>query len=167
MVLAELIRPRGVRGEILSVSQTDVPGRLERLENVSARLKDGSDVALTEVTGWPHKEFWVLKIAGIDTMDDAERFRGADLWIPLSERGALPDGEWFQSDLIGCSLVEAQTGRVVGLVEGLQRHGGPALLEVKVEGREVLVPFVPEICRRVDLEARKIIAELPDGLLDL
>jgi ribosomal 30S subunit maturation factor RimM len=50
---------------------------------------------------------------------------------------------------------------------GWQQYGGPPLMELTVEGREVLIPFVSSICRRVDLAARNITVDLPEGLLDL
>jgi 16S rRNA processing protein RimM len=167
VVLAEISRPRGVRGEMLAISQTDVPGRIESLRKAQARLADGSDVEIEISNAWPYRGDWVLKLAGVDSMDEAERFRGADIWVPLAERGSLPDGEFFRSDLLGCAVVDDVTGRELGVVEGWQQYGGPSLLQVQVDGREVLIPFVDEICRKVDLEARVIRVDLPEGLLEL
>lgn len=167
VIIAEVLRPRGNRGEVLARSQTDVPGRLEQLKRAQARLAAGSDVAIEIVKAWVHNGDWILKFAGIDSIDSAEHFRGADIWVPAQERGQLPQGEFFASDLIGCVLVDAANGRELGNVESWQACGGPPLLQVGVDGREVLIPFVPEICREVDLTARRIRVELPEGLLDL
>ena len=82
------------------------------------------------------------------------------------ERGALPEGEYFQSDLLGCYVIDAATGKCLGLVAGWQQYGGPPLMEVRVDGREVLIPFVSSICRQVDLTARTIAVDVPEGLLD-
>lgn len=166
VTLAEIFRPRGVRGELIARSLTDVPGRLESLKRARVRMSDGTDrdVELTEV--WRHKEDWVLKFAGVDSMDAAEAYRGADLWVPVAERAALPDGEYYQSDLTGCVVVERSTGRLIGRVEGWQQYGGPPLMEVTVEGREALIPFVSSECQ-VDLGARVIRLDLPEGLLEL
>ena len=121
-------------------------------------------VELTEA--WAHRGDWVLKFAGIDSISEAERFRGADLWVPVTERGELPEGEWFRSDLIGCSVINAASGRVVGKIEGWQEYGGPPLMEVSVDGREVLIPFVPSLCQ-VKLEEQAVSVDIPEGLLDL
>lgn len=167
IVVAEILRPRGNRGEVLAKSETDVPGRLEQLKRAQARLPDGSDVALEVERAWNHKSGWILKFAGVDSIDAAERFRGADLWLPLADRAMLPEGEFFRSDLIGCSVVEKASGKSLGVVEGWQQHGGPPLMEVKVAGRDVLIPFVPSICCEVDLAGHRIIVDLPEGLLEL
>ena len=60
-------------------------------------------------------------------------------------------------------MIDASTGEVLGVVEGWQQYGGPPLMEVRVDGREVLIPFVRAICREVDLEAQTIRVDLPEG----
>lgn len=167
MVIAEILRPRGNRGEVLAKSQSDVPGRLENLKGAIARLTDGSDVPVEIAEAWVHKGEWVLKFAGVDSIDAAERFRRADLWVSLPDRGTLPEGEFFQADLVGCAVSDGATGKYLGTVAGWQHYGGTPLMEVRVDEREVLIPFVGSICRHVDLAARTITVELPEGLLDL
>jgi 16S rRNA processing protein RimM len=167
VVLAEIRRPRGNRGELLATSQTDVPGRLPNLKRAIARLADGSEVAVDIEAAWPHKDFWVVKLAGVNSISAAEPFCGAELRVPISERGKLAEGEYFQSDLIGCAVVDSNSGTVLGRVAGWQQYGGPPLMQLTVDAREVLIPFVPPICREVDLAGRKITVELPQGLLEL
>ncbi len=166
VVLAEIFRPRGVRGELIARSLTDVPGRLEALKKANVRLASGSDREVVLENVWEHKGDWVLKFAGIDSMNAADEFRGSDLWVPVSERAALPDGEYYQSDLIGCEVVDRNNGRPVGVVEGWQQYGGPPLMEVTFEGRELLIPFLSSECQ-VDLGARVIRMSVPEGLLEL
>jgi 16S rRNA processing protein RimM len=166
IIIAEIMRPRGNRGELLARSQTDVPARLETLQRAQARLANGADVPVEITQAWLHKSDWVLKLAGIDSIDAAEAFRGADLWISAAERGALPSGLFFQSDLTGCQVVDRATARNLGVVTGWQQYGGPPLMEIQMDGREALIPFVEAICQ-VDLPARIITVDLPEGLLEL
>jgi len=166
VVVAEILKPRGIRGELIARSQTDIPGRLETLRHAQAHLANGEDVAVELAEAWQHKNDWVLKFAGVDSIEQANRFRGAALWVPLTERSELPSGEFFQSDLVGLPVVDAANARPLGVVEDVQQYGGPPLLVLTYEGREVLIPFVPEICN-VDLAAKVIRATLPDGLLEL
>ena len=167
VVIAEILRPRGNRGELLVISQTDVPGRIEGLRFGQVRLSDGSDVQVEIEEAWQHKGNWVLKFAGVDSISAADRFRGSDLWIPFDSRGKLQDGEYFRSDLVGCSVIDALDGSILGIVGGWQQYGGPLLLEVSIAGREVLIPFVEPICSKVNLEGRTIVVELPEGLVQL
>jgi 16S rRNA processing protein RimM len=167
VVIADILRARGIRGEVAARSQTDIPGRFKNLKGAQIRLADGSDLSLELESAWEHKGDWILKFRGIDDMDSAERLRDAELWIPLEERGQLAEGEYFQSDLLGCQVVEKRTGETLGVVEGWQQYGGPPLLEVKRERGELLIPFVSAICQDIDLAARLILVELPEGLLEL
>ncbi len=166
VVLAEILRTRGITGEVVANSQTDVPGRLESLKRAHVRVADGSDVPVEIESAWPHKGQWVLKFARVDSIEEAERFRGGDLWIPLAERAQLLEGEWFKSDLVGCVVVDEATGQPVGKVEGWQGFGGPPLMEVRAGDREYLIPFVRELCS-VDLANKTIRTLIPEGLLEL
>ncbi len=166
VVLAEILRPRGIRGELVARSQTDVPGRLAGLKKAQVLLRDGSSSPVELEAAWEHKGGWVLKFSGVDSIETAERYRGADLWVHATERAKLGEGEYFQSDLIGCRLVDLATGECVGEIKGWQEYGGPPLMEVLTGGREQLVPFVSSLCQ-VDLDARTIRMDLPEGLLEL
>jgi len=166
VVVAQILKPRGIRGELMARSQTDIPGRLETLRKAQAHLANGQDVAVELAEAWRHKDDWVLKFAGVDSIEQADQFRGAELWVPPEERSALPSGEFFESELVGLQVIDVTTARPLGLVEDVQRYGGPPLLSLTYEGREVLIPFVPAICT-VDVAARVIRATLPDGLLEL
>ena len=171
VIIGDILRPRGVRGEVVVRSQTDVPGRFEELKSAWVRFVKGplagSDREIVIDEAWPHKGDWVLKFAGVDSMNDAESFKGAEIWVPFVERGTLPDGKYFEMDLVGCAVVELGSSRKLGLVERLQGYGGPSLLELTIDGREVLIPFTPDICREVSLETRTIVVDLPEGLLEL
>lgn len=166
VVVAEILRPRGNRGEVCARSQTDVPGRLQGLRKARVRLADGCDLDVELAEAWEHRGDWVLKFAGVDSITAAERFRGADLWVPFVERGTLADGEWFRSDLVNCAVIDSRSGRVLGKVEGWQQYGGAPLMEVEVDGRDILIPFVPSICQ-VKIAERAVLVDLPDGLLEL
>jgi 16S rRNA processing protein RimM len=168
VVIAGILRARGNRGEVLAESLTDVPGRLQTLKRAHLQLSNGADISVEIEGAWKHKDYWVLKFANVDSITEAEGLRDADLWVPESERGELPEGDYFRSDLLGCTLRDEQTGADLGVVEGFQEYWErQLLLEVRIDDKERLVPFVPEICRRVDLGARVVWANLPEGLLQL
>ena len=112
---------------------------------------------------WVHQDSLVLKFKGVDTRTDAEALRGWYFCIPETERPPLPEGEVYLSDLIGCEVIALADGRRIGEVTGFQDIGGPVLLEVG----DLLIPYVPPICREVDVPGRQIRVELPEGLEDL
>ena len=158
--MAILGKPRGNRGELTGELLTTGVERFSKLESV---LISGDPYQLERV--WEHQGTPVFKFQGIDSIAAAERLRGAEVRIPASERIELEPGEYFQSDLLGCEMRDAGTGRLIGIVTGWEEYGGPPLLAID-HGR-VLVPFVRAICKEIDPAARVIRVELPEGLEEL
>jgi 16S rRNA processing protein RimM len=155
-----LVRTRGNRGELAAIPLSSNP---ERSRHVTV---NGTPLEVEEF--WTHRDQAIFKFRGIDSISAAEPLVGADVCIPSEERAALPEGEYYQSDLIGCEVVERKTGETIGVVEAWQEYGGPPLIEVKgTDGREILIPFAKSICVRIDPTARRIEVDMPEGLNDL
>ncbi len=116
---------------------------------------------------WQHGDRLVSSLPEWIRFRRLRRWRGRK-FACRGRAAVLPEGDYYQSDLVGCQLLDAKTGRIVGVVESWQEYGGPPLLVVKAEdGREVLIPFAKSICRSIDLADRKIVADLPEGLEEL
>lgn len=124
--------------------------------------RDRGREALLE-RSWVHQDLLVFKFAGLDTRTEAETLRGWYVCIPEEQRPPLEEGRIYLSDTIGCEVITVD-GRQIGVVTGWQDLGGPVVLEV---GEDLLIPYVPQICREVDLSGRKIRVDLPEGLEDL
>ncbi len=159
VTVAVLIRPRGVRGEITAISQSSHPERFAKLKTIRL-FPPGREYEVERV--WDHLGTLVFKFAGVDSMNDAELLRGAEVRIPPEERVQLEPGEYFQSDLIGCEVRDHQTKRVIGKVTGWEEYGGPGLLQI--DGGRVLIPFVKAICVDIRPADRVIETILPEGL---
>ncbi len=115
---------------------------------------------------WMHGDHLIFKFKGVDTISDAERLAGTDVSIPMEKRAQVAEGEYYQSDLVGCEVFYGV--RLLGTVAGWQETGGPVLVEVTTaQGKELLIPFAKAIFTKIDLEQRRIEVKLPDGLLDL
>jgi 16S rRNA processing protein RimM len=116
---------------------------------------------------WTHGEHVIFKFKGVDTISEAERLAGAEVSIPIDQRPAPAEGEYYRSDLVGCEVFDEQ-GRLLGLVEDWQETGGTPLVEVRTPaGKELLIPFANSIFARIDLEHHRIEVHLPEGLEDL
>ncbi|MGH9632777.1 MAG: ribosome maturation factor RimM [Bryobacteraceae bacterium] len=168
VTLARLVRPRGIRGELIADNFGSAPERYEALKRVHLFPPDGScpGERVVEIE-WvrAHQGRLIFKLRGVDSIPAAEAFRNFEVRIPLEERPPAPEGEYYHSDLIGCEVVE-KDGTTVGEVEGWQELGATGLLKVKGE-TEILIPFARNICIAIDVEARRIVVDLPEGLKDL
>lgn len=162
--VGRLLRTRGRNGEFIAEIYSNQPGRAERLQDVTLARADRQFAAAVERL-WFHDGRPVFKFSGIDSIGDAEAWEGAELLVDDSQRVSVPEGEFLHSDLIGCQVIAG--GSAIGVVDDVVEYGGPVLLRVIDGEREVLVPFVRDICREIDIAAKRIVAELPEGLLDL
>jgi 16S rRNA processing protein RimM len=128
----------------------------------------------------------IFHFADSSSISDAEMLRGYDVFLPWELRAELPQGKYFVTDLIGCTVFEiidktAQAPSLAsGAVQGQQLLGtvtdvsftgegveGAALLEIETAQGELLVPLAEDICTRIDVAAKRIDVTLPEGLKDL
>ncbi len=167
IAVGRLWRTRGNRGELVGEIYSSQPGRAEKLREVRLDVNGRQRTAEVEEV-WFHDGRPVFKFAGIDSISDAELWQGADILVPESERAKPEEGEYSHADLIGCRVARMGTGEEVGVVQGVEEYGGPPLLRLEAtDGREILVPFARSICREIDVAAKIIRVELPEGLTEL
>src|SRR3954470_5015046 len=130
VAIAKVVKPRGIKGEVACEMLTDFPERFGGLENVSAILPDGSRRELKIEEHWFQQDRLVLKFAAVDSIDDAEILRGAEICVAESDAIDLEEGEFFDWQLEGCD-VQTTDSREIGKVAELMRTGGTELLVVR------------------------------------
>jgi 16S rRNA processing protein RimM len=189
VLVARIIRPRGNKGEVLAELFTDFPARLSSRLQIFLRHNQSEPHAIGLQNFWVdrnHPEHGIFHFEGCSSINAAEKFRGFEVLIPAADRVKLPDGKYFVSDLIGCSVFETpatqsklaspacameEAPRLLGSVRDVFFPGegtaGTPLLQVDTSAGELLVPLAEDICRRIDVAARRIDVTLPEGLGDL
>lgn len=165
VAVAKIARARGLRGEVVADVLTDFPERFDVLERVTAVKPDGLQVDLKIERFWFQNGRIVLKFEGLDSVEEAEGLRDAEVCIRESEAVELADDEFFDWELQGCS-VETVEGEHVGIVKELMRAGGTEILVVEGGEKEFLIPFAAAICVEIDLEGKSIKIDPPEGLLE-
>jgi 16S rRNA processing protein RimM len=166
IAIARVARTRGNRGEVLADSYTDFPDRFLSLSKVWIALADGTREQLALESSWEHSGRQVLKFAGIDSISSAERLVGAWIEIEAGQAAKLPEGTYFDHDLIGCTVRDV-SGKHLGTVKEVLRITGNHQLVVENEGQEYMIPAVPGICKDVSIAEKLIRVDLPKGLMDL
>lgn len=165
IAVARIVKPRGLKGELVAEILTDFPERFEKLTKVTAVRPDGSRLDLELEDHWYQGGRVVLRFANYGSIEMAEELRGCEVCVPESETVELEDGEFFDWELEGCSVETLEGGRI-GTVKELMRTGGTEILVVAGETKEFLIPFAESICVEVDVETRLIRVDPPDGLLE-
>jgi 16S rRNA processing protein RimM len=162
VTIALLGKTRGNRGEVTAISLSGKPERYRQLREV---YLFGSGERYEIETTWFHNGTLIFKFLGVDSISDAELLSGLEVRVPLAERAPLEAGEFFQSDLIGCEVIDRASGVRIGAVTDWDDGGGAGLLVIDEGG--LLIPFARAICVEIDPAAKRIAVELPPGLKDL
>jgi 16S rRNA processing protein RimM len=187
--VARVLRPRGNKGEVIAELLTDFPARISTRKQVYLRKASGEPGPAGLQHFWVdrnHPGMGVFHFAGCATISEAEKLRGYDVLLPFEERMELPAGQYFVTDLVGCTVFELpgdatkltspacameEAPRVLGTVREVLFTGetvaGTPLLQVETPGGEMLVPLAQDICARVDVDARRIDVRLPEGLSEV
>ncbi len=152
-------RPWGLRGDVKVESLTDFPDRFAP----GARLWVGGVERAVERSR-SHKGEIYLKLSGFDDPEQAATLRGELLEVAEADLHALPEGDYYHYQLEGLA-VRATAGEALGTVAEILEPGGNAVLLVRGPRGEILVPFIDDVIRRVDLDAGQIEIELIEGLL--
>jgi 16S rRNA processing protein RimM len=164
VTIGRVVRPQGRKGEVLTEVLSDRPDRFPSLRNVHAVHAGGADRLLDVVSCWPHKDRMVLKFLGVDSIDQAESLRGAELRIAEAELPPLPEDSYYHHQLKDLEVEDGE-GRSWGrVVDVLDTGGGAPVLVVQGGERELLVPLAHDFIRRVDLEARRLVILVPEPL---
>ena len=167
VAVGKILRERGRIGELTAEIYSSQPGRAEKLKVVVLSLAGLKRPVQVERL-WYHGGRPVFKFFGIDSISDAQVWRGADLLAAESERARPDEGEYSHADLIGCEVRAWATGEPLGIVRRIEDYGSQILLSVeKAAGGEMLIPFANAICREIDVATKIIRVELPEGLADL
>lgn len=191
VLVARILRARGNKGEVAAEILTDFPQRLTKLQEIFlGDPRGGGQPQSAKLRScWlsqNHRGQAVFHLEGVDSISAAEKLRGSEVLLPLEQRVKLPAGQYFVSDLIGCSVFEtaanppvlasspcsiAEAPALLGIVNDVQFPGeeiaGTPLLEVHTSQGELLIPLAEDICTRIDPPARRIDVVLPEGLRDL
>ena len=166
VAIARAIRPRGLKGEIVAELLTDFPDRFEDVEELVLVSPSGERQAGRLEDFWFQNDRVVLKLAGYDDVDAAKELVGIEFAVPESERVPLPSDHYYDWELEGCTVEVGEKN--IGKVKSVIKTGGTEILVIADEnGKERLIPLAESIVVEIDAEAKRIVVDPPEGLLDL
>ena len=162
LIVGEVLRPHGVRGELHMRVLTDYPERLGNLET----LYFGPDHVPHRITGVRrHREAVLLRLEDVNDRDSAAHFRDMLVYVAREDAVPLEEGEYYLFQLSGLTVV-TEEGRELGTMVDIIETGANDVYVVKGAQGEVLLPAIPQVIREVDVEGGRIVVHLIDGLLN-
>ncbi len=167
LLLGEIMRPHGVRGELRVRLLTDYPERIAKLETIY--LADSPEAQKPKpyhVTGMRmNGDFGLLKLSEVPDRTAAERYRGLFVLIDMEHAVPLEAGEFYLYQLIGLKVQTADGQPLGTLTEVLETGANDVYIVDSPQYGEILIPVTPETIVKTDIDAGVLIVNLPEGLL--
>jgi len=160
VAVGRITRSHGVTGEVSVFVLSEVEGRFA--DGAVVWLEDGR--ALTVEASRPHKDRLLVRFREVPDRSAADALHGAVLYVPESMSPPLPEGSWWDHQLIGCS-VSTDGGRDLGaLTDVIHTAANDVWVAVDAGGAETLVPVLKDVLVSVDVAARRIVVREIPGL---
>jgi 16S rRNA processing protein RimM len=156
-------RPHGLKGEVTALF--DEPSTLVSGDAVFLAFQHGLVPYFVERISENGRKVFI-KFEDINTADEATALLQKAVYLPRSARPVLPDGQFYDDEIIGYDVVDKQEGNM-GQVRAVVSAGPNKMLELEYKGREVLIPLNGPFITRVVPDTRTIHVDLPDGFLTL
>ena len=155
----------GVRGEVKVFPTTDDINRFKKLKEVILVTEKTEKVLkITSVKFF--KQFAILKFEGIDSLNDVEVYKGAQLYVDRKHAVKLEKDEYFIADLIDLTVVDEEENEIGILVDVMKTGANDVYIVKNEEGKELLFPAIKECILNVDFKKKKVTVHVMDGLLD-
>ena len=162
LVIGEVLKPHGVRGEVRVLPHTDLPERFTWLEEVYVGKKDPQPVAVEGVRF--HQNLVLLKLAGYNHRDQAQALRKQLLFVPEEEAVPLEEGEYFLYQLEGLAVYSDEGEDLGTLVEVIETKANNVFV-VRGSRGEILLPDTEEVVLSIDFETERVTVHLLPGLI--
>ncbi|MCK8827113.1 ribosome maturation factor RimM [Natroniella acetigena] len=163
ITIGQITRHQGNKGEARVIPLTDYPERFEYLDRVYLVKDDQTkDEVMVEEIRY-HKQFIIIKFAGIDDIGEIMAYKNFYLQIPQAEVVELPENNYYLYDIIGLEVYTVQD-EYLGQVEEVLETGANDVYVVTKDGNEILIPATLEVVLEIDLEQGRMEVKLPSGL---
>lgn len=163
--IGQIVNTFGIKGQVKIVPFTDDITRYDELKEIYVEKKNELKLFQIEQVNYK-KNMVILKLKGIETVEEAEKLRNCYLKIDRKDAKKLPKDTYFIVDLLGLD-VYTDEGKLLGKVDDIYNAGSSDIYVVKDElGKQILLPAIKDVLKEVDLENKKIIVHLIKGLVD-
>jgi 16S rRNA processing protein RimM len=165
IAIGQITKSVGIKGELKVYPMTNLLQRFKLLRKVWLGLDDqgGSEYAVEAVRlGNDHV---VLKLAGINQRTDSDSLKQYYVLIPDEQAVRGTEGSYFVHELIGMNVV-TEEGVQVGTISEILHMPAGDIWEIRSGDKEILIPGVREFIRKVDVEGRKVVIHVIEGLLE-
>jgi 16S rRNA processing protein RimM len=166
--VGKIVNTHGLHGEVRVISRTDFPDkRYASGSSLFLALEDYDYKELTVKSHRKHKQFDLVAFEGYSSINDVEKFKGGLLKVRIEQLSELNEGEFYYHEIIGCSIF-SEEGEEIGNITDVLSPGANDVWVVQRKGNrsELLIPYIEDIVKDVDIENKRVTIHVMDGLID-
>jgi 16S rRNA processing protein RimM len=173
MVVAEwfnvgkVVNTHGVKGEVKVISRTDFPEERYEPGNTLYLFLSQQEEPISLVVGShrKHKNFDLLTFENYTNISDVENFKDGILKVTEDQLTDLHEGEYYFHEIVGCTVYTV-SGEELGKIKEILTPGANDVWVIKgSKGKEILIPYIEDVVKEINVEEKKILIEPMEGLL--
>lgn len=161
--IGQIINTHGLRGAVKVYPLTDDISRFEKLKEVYVKENDGLVKYKVESIKFLSSTVSV-KLKGVDSEEAANKLRGSYIKVDRKSAVKLPKDTYFICDLIDLEVYD-EKGMLLGTVKDVLQTGSNDVYVIQSSGKDILIPALKDIVKKIDLTNKKILVEMPEGLI--
>lgn len=164
--LGKIAKKFSFKGEVLIYLDTDEPGLYENMESVFVELHNHLVPFFIEKSSLHKNDFLRVKFEDVDSEDAADEIMGCELYLPLSFLPKLEGNKFYFHEVIGFQIEDQRLG-IVGTIVSINDSTAQPLFEVLHDKKEIFIPMIDQFLVKIDRENKKVIMNLPEGLVEI
>ncbi|MFB7637236.1 ribosome maturation factor RimM [Peribacillus butanolivorans] len=166
--VGKIVNTHGLLGEVRVISSTDFPEKRYKVGNTLYLFRETEKKPLPLIirSHRNHKNFNLLTFENYYNVGQVEAFRNGVLKIKEAQLGKLDEGEFYFHEIIGCSVFTDEGVEIGEIIEVLTPGANDVWVIKKAGSKDVLIPYIDQIVKEVDISAKKVIITPMEGLLD-
>lgn len=161
---AKIVATHGIRGEMRCQYYCDSAEFLCEFDELYLDKNGEKPVEISRA--YPHKNVVIMKLEGVDTVEDAQKLIGKTLYMNRDDV-ELDEDVYFIQDIIGLTVKDIDSGEVYGKISEVYQNGATDVYSIKKEnGAELMFPYIDEVVKKIDIEAGEMLIKPLEGLFD-
>lgn len=165
--IGQITNTQGINGEVRVFPLTNDPNRFKKLDWVYLSNQNSEELTKYQIEGVRlHNNYVIVKFTDIKTMNEAEMLKGKIIRIPREKAVKLPKDSYFIADLIGMKVYDIDNN-YLGIIHDVLETGSNDVYVIKQqEAKDLLIPAIKDVVREVNIDDKKMIIKLIEGLLE-
>ena len=164
--LGKIAKKFSFKGEVLVYLDTDEPELYEDMESVFVEFNNNLVPFFIENSSLHKNDFLRVRFEDVDSEEEADKIIGLEVYLPLSMLPKLSGNKFYFHEVIGFEIEDKRLG-VFGKIVSINDSSAQPLFEVVNGYVEILVPMIDKFLVKIDRENKKVIMDLPEGLVEM